>query len=127
MDEENTSEIQDQVIPGVTAGALLDAMENPENFASVARGDLYVQMAQMRRLANSPEMTMGQRIEYGKFLAKMGKVEQPEKGPDDMLAGVPPIQIIFPNSGGSISIGQAATPPSDERDVTPKQSKAVLP
>jgi hypothetical protein len=132
MDDEielNASEVQDQVIPGVSAGALLDAMENPETFASVARGDLYVQLAHMRRLANSPEMTFPQRVEYSKLLAKMGKVEAPEKSGEDMLAGVPPIQIILPNSGGQVNIGHQAIKPveKDERDVTPKQATAVLP
>jgi hypothetical protein len=123
------TEAQEQIIPGVTPGALLDAMDNPDIFASLARGDLYVQMAAMRRTANSPELPMGQRIEYGKFLAKMGKVEAPERSADDMLAGVPPIQIILPGSGGTVNIGSQVHKPvePDERDVTPMPSKAVLP
>lgn len=122
-------DVQEQVIPGVTPGALLDAMENPETFASVARGDLYVQMAAMRRAASSPELSMGQRIEYGKFLAKMGKVEAPPATGEDMLAGIAPIQIILPHSGGTVNIGSVVPQPEaiDERDVTPKQSKAILP
>lgn len=123
-------DVQEQVIPGVSPGALLDAMENPEMFASVARGDLYAQLAVLRRHASNPELPMGQRLEYAKFLAKMGKVEQPDKSAEDLHAGVPPIQIILPNSGGSVNIGTAprerdiTPPPSDDM---PKQSKAVLP
>lgn len=114
---------QDQVIPGVSSGALLDAMDDPTIFEAVARADLYAQLAFMRRHASSPELSFGQRVDYAKFLAKMGKVEQPERSADDLHAGVPPIQIILPNSGGSVNIGSAPV----EKDITPKPAKAVLP
>lgn len=92
-----------QVIPGVTPAAVLDAMEDPESFAEVARGDLYVQMAVMRRHAASPEFPTGQRIEYMKFLSRMGKVAEPERAGGE-LANLPGISIILPNSGGRVSI-----------------------
>jgi hypothetical protein len=126
-DDSTEHEAQEQVIPGVTSGALLDAMEDPSMFEAIARADLYAQLALMRRHASAPDLSFGQRVDYVKFLAKMGKVEQPEKSATDHLAGVPPIQIILPNSGGSVNIGAQV-----EKDITPapdipKPSKAALP
>jgi hypothetical protein len=125
-DDSSQIEAQEQVIPGVSSGALLDAMEDPSMFEAIARADLYAQLALMRRHAAHPELSFGQRVDYAKFLAKMGKVEAPEKSATDHLAGVPPIQIILPNSGGSVQIG-TALPSDEEKDITPKQSSAVLP
>lgn len=126
---------QEQVIPGVTPGALLDAMEDPEQFAAIARADLYVQMAMMRRAAASPEMPFNQRSEYSKFLAKMGKVDQPDNSGNE-FSNLPGI-VIDLGQGQSVSIGAQKKLPAapsaqqdewDERDVGPKkQSTAVLP
>lgn len=138
MDDEaelSPIDAQEQVIPGVTPGALLDAMEDPDMFAAVARGDLYAQLAVLRRRAGNPDLPMGQLLDYAKFLAKMGKVESPAGGELDNLAGVPAIQIILPNSGGSVNIGAQPVVPRVEKDVTPanadneppKPSKAVIP
>lgn len=113
---EQVHEAVDQIMPGVTPAALLDAMEKPDSFAELARGDLYVQMALMRRMATHPEFPTGQRMEYIKQLAKMGKVDTPDKG-HDPLAGVPPI-IIDMGNGTSVSIN-AASPPRQEIDITP--------
>lgn len=134
MSEKSPSDIQEQVMPGVTAGTLLEAMENPDSFAELARGDLYVQMAMMRRLASSPEMPMNQRLDYGKFLAKMGKVEQPAVDTNE-FSNAPFIKIDL-GQGQSVEIGATPGPklPSDptgapaEREVGPKkQSTAVIP
>jgi hypothetical protein len=39
----------DQVIPEISPGALLEVMENPGAFSEIARADLYIQMAEMRK------------------------------------------------------------------------------
>jgi hypothetical protein len=57
--------------------AVAEAMEDPEVFAKVARGDLYIQLQRLRELANNPNFPAAQRMEYAKFLARMGRVEQP--------------------------------------------------
>ena len=97
-------EVQAQILPGVTPGAMLDAMEDPESFASIARADLYVSMARMRQRAAHPEFSATHLLEYSKFLARMGKVDAPDKtglSPDNM----PRIEIILPNSGATVQIG----------------------
>lgn len=123
MDEETDYEaheaVQEQVIPGVTPGALLDAMDNPDDFARIARADLYVQMAHMRRQASHPEMSNAQRMDYAKFLARMGKVDAPQRA-DGELDHIPMISIVLPNSGATVAIG-AAPPPRVEKDITPDQ------
>jgi len=124
--EQPDNDAQDQVIPGVTPGALLDAMEDPDIFEAIARADLYAQLAFMRRHASSPEIPFSQRVEYSKFLAKMGKVEAPPSG-NNIHENLPAIQIILPNSGGQVNIGGPPAQALPEKDVTPKQSKAVLP
>ena len=122
-----TAKVQRQVIPGVSPGALLDAMENPDVFQEVARGDLYVQMAKLRTAAQDPRMTPAQRLEYARFLARMGKVDQPDRE-NNPMANLPMIEIDL-GSGQSVKIGSAARAETfdAERDVTPKPSSAVLP
>lgn len=85
-------------------GAIAEAMEDPEVFAQVARGDLYVELVRLRQLAASNAMPFSGRMEYVKFLAKMGKVEKPE-GSDNPLAGVPQINIVFQKSGQTTTLG----------------------
>lgn len=105
-----------QVVPGVSTGALLQAMEEPEMFQELARADLYTQMAHMRRQMADPRITPAQRIDYIKQLAKMGKVENPEVETAG-TGNLPTINISFPNSGQSVNI--SATQHSVEKDVTP--------
>lgn len=78
--------------------AVAEAMEDPAVFEQVARGDLYVQLHHLRQLAANPRFPTAQRMEYAKFLAKMGKVEKPEET-HNPLAGVPAITIVLPSSG----------------------------
>lgn len=108
MSEKSHQEVQEQVVPGVTPGAILQAMEDPDAFAQLARGDLYVQMAKMRAVANNPETPFNHRLEYSKFLAKMGKVEQPSTE-ESVLANIPMINIDL-GDRGSVQIGPAAGP-----------------
>lgn len=114
----------EQVIPGVSPGAVLDAMDDPDAFAAIARGDLYVQLARLRQRMSHPGVSTTQMMEYSKFLAKMGQVESADKGGGSMLDGVPMISIVLPGSGGEVRIG---APAKDEKDVTPKPASAVLP
>lgn len=97
---------QDQIMPGVTTGALLDAMEHPERFAEIARGDLYIAMAHMRRQASHPNMPFNQRMQYAQFLSKMGRAAEPDRDTTP-FAGIPMIQINLPGTGGSVQIGAA--------------------
>ena len=96
-----------RVLPASTSpAAVAEAMEDPEVFAQIARGDLYVQLARMRQLAQSPNMAVGQRLDYVRFLARMGKVEKPEVE-QNAFSNVPAINIILPGSGQSTQIGTA--------------------
>jgi hypothetical protein len=125
----------DQVIPEISPGALLEVMENPGAFSEIARADLYIQMAEMRKQMRDGDIPKGQRIEYMKFLARMGEVAEPERR-DIGLGNLPLIQISLPGSGLGVSIS-AAAPPRMEKDVTPDdngfgegtglQSEAVIP
>lgn len=131
-DEDKIITAHEQVIPGVTPAALLDAMENPEDFASIARADLYVHMAHLRRVSAHPDFPTASRIELAKFLAKMGKVDAPIQDANP-LAGMPMIEIDL-GAAGTVKIGAAPKPATlPEKDVTPNEhdvrqpSQAVLP
>lgn len=118
-DEYRTTEDDalDRLLPAnCSPGAVAEAMEDPEVFAQVARGDLYVQLALMRKIAASPSFPAGQRLDYARFLARMGKVEKPE-AEQNGFSNVPAIQIILPGAGQSTQIGSAAkvvNPDSEE-------------
>lgn len=117
----------EQVIPGVTPGAIIDAMEDPEAFAAIARGDLYVTLARLRTRMAHPDISTTQLMDHAKFLSKMGKVDAPDKDGGGLYANVPMISIVLPNSGGEVRIGASPQREPEERDVTPKVSTAVLP
>jgi len=104
LDEQDHAAVQQQVIPGVTPGNLLDAMDDPDAFGAIARADLYINMARMRQRSAHPEFSATHLLEYSKFLAKMGKVDAPDKS-QSVLDNMPRIEIILPNSGASVSIG----------------------
>lgn len=130
-DDDKILAAQEQVIPGVTPAALLDAMDNPEDFAFIARADLYVHLAHLRRVSAHPDFPTASRIEIAKFLAKMGKVDAPLQDANP-LHGLPMIEIDL-GAAGTVRIGTPAAPPPRERDITPDDnspkmpSKAVLP
>lgn len=105
----------DAALPAISPGAVLDAMENPAVFAETARGDLYVQMGTMRTLMANPNFPLALRVEYIKYLGKLGRVEQPDPGQQTLGAGLPTIQIVFPNSGQMTTIA----PQPHTIDVTP--------
>ena len=85
-------------------GAVAEAMEDPSVFEQIARGDLYIELTRLRRLAASNAMPMKLRMEYAQMLSKMGKVERPVAD-NNPLDGVPAIHIHLPGSGQSTSIG----------------------
>ncbi len=110
---------QQQVIPGISTGALLEAMEKPEVFAELARGDLYVQMHHMRRASLDPRFTPNQRMEYSKFLAELGRVRDTDRE-GSSFGNLPMIQMVFPGSGQTVQLGGRPV----ERDVTPAVSES---
>lgn len=112
LQEAQQHDAYQQVMPGVSPGAIIEAMEDPRVFAEVARGDLYVQMARMRALL--PSLAASHQLEYTKFLAKLGKVDAPEPDQGAALSRVPMIQIDL-GGGNRLSIGAA----SQEKDITP--------
>ena len=115
----------EQIIPGVSVGAVISAMEDPDAFAGIARGDLYATLCRLRERMSHPKVSMNQMMDYAKFLAKMGKVDAPPDAGGG-FSNVPMISIIFPGSGGAIQISAARA----EKDVTPQEnlvSQAVLP
>lgn len=107
-EDEKLQQMQKPVDKKFNPAAVAEAMEDPEVFEQVARGDLYVQLHHLRQLAANPSFPISHRLDYAKFLAKMGKVEKPEADVSQ-FAGVPAINIILPNSGQSTQVNSAAT------------------
>ena len=103
-------------MPVVSPGAVLKAMEDPSVFPETARGDLYVGMGVMREMMKNPNFPTAMRLDYLKFLARMGRVDQPEQQVNPN-ANLPMIQIILPNSGKNTTIDAR---PVQTIDVTPE-------
>jgi len=120
LEESAALQAQGQVMPGVTSGALIEAMERPEVFAELARGDLYVQMARLRQAANTSRFSVGQHLDYSRLLAKMGKVDTPDSDNMHPSAGLPMISITMAD-GSNVRLG--GTPPPAEKDVTPLDNR----
>lgn len=89
-------------------GAVAEAMEDPAVFAQIARGDLYIELTRLRRLAASNAMPINRRMEYAQMLAKMGQVERQQQT-QNPLDGVPAINIYLPGSGQRTSLGATLT------------------
>lgn len=106
-EEEKRQEMSRPVERRFNPAAVAEAMEDPEIFEQVARGDLYVQLHHLRQLAANAAFPVSHRLDYAKFLAKMGKVEKPDVEAN-AFAGVPAINIILPNSGQSTRIDSAS-------------------
>jgi hypothetical protein len=114
MKDENLDDIErsaSRAIGHVSPKAIAEAMEDPSVFEQVARGDLYVEMGRLRRLAASPSFPVAHRLEYTKMLSKMGKVEKPEE--TGSAGSGFSITINLP-SGQNISLQQP-------KDITPEQ------
>lgn len=106
-EEEKREQMNRPVERRFNPAAVAEAMEDPEVFEQVARGDLYVQLHHLRQLAANASFPVSHRLDYAKFLAKMGKVEKPDVE-TNQFAGVPAINIILPNSGQNTQISSAA-------------------
>lgn len=103
-DEMENPAMQRVVKLKASPGAVAEAMEDASVFEQIARGDLYVELTRLRKLAASNAMPVKLRMEYAQMLSKMGKVERPaqDKNP---LDGVPAINIYLPGSGQNTRIG----------------------
>lgn len=99
-----------RAISHVTPKAVAEAMDDPSVFEQIARGDLYVEMARLRRIAASPSFPAAHRLEYTKMLSRMGKVEKPEEG-------------VGAGTGFSITINlpSGQTHLTAPKDVTPEK------
>jgi hypothetical protein len=65
-------------LPKVNPKALLEAIDDPTVFPEIARGDFYIWMCNMRQRAQNPSTPMPALLEYGKLLAKIGKLDVQE-------------------------------------------------
>ena len=105
MSKQTTSDdALNNVIKTVSPAGIAEAMEDPGVFELVARGDLYVELGRLRQLAQNPSMPTSMRLEYAKFLSRMGKVEKPEGPANAAHANLPQINIILPNAGSTTSL-----------------------
>lgn len=82
-------------LPGVSPKGLLEALECPDVIRDIARGDLYIQLAVLRKLAKSPSFTISNRLQYADKLMKLADVVKPDAGPPT-AAQLPQIRIVVP-------------------------------
>lgn len=97
MDEKTQTTPEDAIraaLPAVNPKALMEAIEDPTVFPEIARGDFYVWMCRMRERLNNPNTPVAAMLEYGKILAKIGKLDAPE--------------VVAPGAGATIVFNMPA-------------------
>jgi hypothetical protein len=83
------------VLPGISPGGLLEAIENPDVIRKTCLADYYVQLGMLRQLAASSAFTVSQRLEYMKLLARVGGIDRPSLE-QIQHASLPSINIVLP-------------------------------
>lgn len=95
LDEQTDAAIEALLPVGVSAGGLIEAMDDPAVFPPMARGDMYRLMAYKRTMFENPNFTIPQRLEYMRVLMKVAGLEAREEMPT--AANLPSVKIIFQN------------------------------
>lgn len=89
-------------LPAVNPKALAEAIEDPSVFPEIARGDFYIFLCRMRERMQNPNTPVQAMLDYGKLLAKIGKLDTPE--------------LVAPGTGATIifNIPQMGNTPAEK-------------
>ncbi len=102
-------EAASRMLPSITPQELTAAVETPGAFKEIAKADLYMEMARMRRLMKSNAISMGDRLKYVQQLARMSGVDSAPVDADGNIttANIPQISIVInAPSGPQQVVGQ---------------------
>lgn len=95
--ELSPEEAAERMLPTISPQEMLAAVETPGAFKEIAKADLFMEMARLRRLFKSGSISMADRLKYLQQLARMAGVDT---GPSDGESGntgvnIPQINIVI--------------------------------
>lgn len=92
-------EAVDRMLPKIAPEELLAAVETPGAFKEIAKADLFMELARLRRLFKSGSISLADRLKYAQLMARMAGVDT---GPADLNAdnaqnasNMPQINIVI--------------------------------
>lgn len=97
----------ERMLPSISPEELLAAVETPGAFKEIAKADLFMEMARLRRLLRANTISISDRLKYLQLLARMAGVEvsAPDgEGQPTNSANVPQINIVI-NGQQAIKVG----------------------
>jgi len=87
----------ESMLPNVTPQELLAAVETPGAFKEIAKADLFMEMARLRRLFKSGSISLADRLKYLQLLSRMAGVDTApaDDGSQAGVANMPQINIVI--------------------------------
>ena len=94
--ELSPEEAAERMLPKISPQEMLAAVETPGAFKEIAKADLFMEMARLRRLFKSGSISIADRLKYLQQLARMaGADTAPADGnASSMAANIPQINIV---------------------------------
>lgn len=97
----------ERMLPSISPEELLSAVETPGAFREIAKADLFMEMARLRRLLKANTISIADRLKYLQILARMAGVEVSAPDGESQQtnpANVPQINIVI-NGQQAIKVG----------------------
>jgi len=97
----------ERMLPSITPEELLSAVETPGAFREIAKADLFMEMARLRRLLKANTISVADRLKYLQILARMAGVEVSAPDGESQQtnpANTPQINIVI-NGQQAIKVG----------------------
>lgn len=97
----------ERMLPSISPEELLSAVETPGAFREIAKADLFMEMARLRRLLKANTISIADRLKYLQILARMAGVEVSAPDGENQQtnpANVPQINIVI-NGQQAIKVG----------------------
>ena len=97
----------ERMLPSISPEELLSAVETPGAFREIAKADLFMEMARLRRLLKANTISIADRLKYLQILARMAGVEVSAPDGESQQtnpANIPQINIVI-NGQQAIKVG----------------------
>ncbi len=97
----------ERMLPSISPEELLSAVETPGAFREIAKADLFMEMARLRRLLKANTISIADRLKYLQILARMAGVEVSASDGESQQtnqANIPQINIVI-NGQQAIKVG----------------------
>jgi hypothetical protein len=95
----------EKLVPAASPEELLAAVETPGAFRDIAKADLFLEMARLRRLFRTNQVALADRLKYLQMLSRMAGVDvgAPD-GEFSSSVAVPQVNIVI-NGQQAIKVG----------------------